>query len=46
MASWLEELQRNQSTWEVPFEMTAYKDAIPRFWEEYTANVTTGASGE
>lgn len=46
MASWLEELQQNQSKWEVPFEETAYKDAIPRFWEEYTANATSDINVE
>lgn len=40
MASWLDELQNNQAKWEIPVERTFYKDAIPAFWNEYSANVT------
>lgn len=40
MAAWLEELQRNQEGWEVPFENTALKEEIPDFWREYAASIT------
>lgn len=40
MAKWLDELQTNQAKWEVPFEHSIYKDDVPAFWNEYTANMT------
>jgi hypothetical protein len=40
MATWLDELQRNQAKWEIPAENTALNDAIPGFWREYEANTT------
>jgi hypothetical protein len=41
MAAWLDELQRNQAKWEMPVEETPLRDAIPEFWREYAANVTS-----
>lgn len=46
MADWLNELQQNQGKWEIELGKTEYKDAIPRFWDEYTANVTTVARNQ
>jgi hypothetical protein len=40
MATWLDELQRNQAKWEIPVANTALNDAIPGFWREYEANTT------
>jgi hypothetical protein len=40
MATWLDELQRNQAKWEIPVENTALNDAVPGFWRKYEANTT------
>lgn len=40
MGQWLAELKTDQAKWEMPFEDTFYRAAIPEFWEQYAANVS------
>lgn len=43
MAAWLDELRQNKERWEVPFEKTSLKHAIPEFWRDYAAKATGSA---
>ncbi|KAF2156279.1 glycosyltransferase family 34 protein [Myriangium duriaei CBS 260.36] len=45
MQAWLDELSQNQAKWEIEFEQTFYKDAVAKYWEEFSVNKTAHIGG-